>query len=151
MLPLSESSETQTGDLPSNLGDGGSGTHRQAPEQPTDSHDGGSRMPRQAPEQPTDPGNRGSAAAQRERKRRPPNPCTTATISTKTRKATGSMPKAKLSDCKKNMRMVGFRQEQRSQLEKYCSDTKPVALLNCEVKQARQSEELEVVMKLVQG
>jgi hypothetical protein len=104
-------------------------------------------MPRQAPEQPTDPGNRGSAAAQRERKHRLPNPCTTATISTKTRKATGSMPKAKLSDCKKNMRMVGFRQEQRSQLEKYCSDTKPVALLNCEVKQARQSEELEVVMK----
>ena len=40
-----------------------------------------------------------------------------------------------------------FRQEQRSQLEKYRGDAKPIVLLNCEVKRARQSEELEVVMK----
>ena len=103
----------QAPEQPTDPHDGGSGTHRQAPEQPTDSHDGGSGTHRQAPEQPTDPHDGGSGThrqaleqptdlistedqqllKKRESAGSPILVPTTATISTKTRKATGPMPK----------------------------------------------------------
>ena len=51
----------------------------------------------------------------------------------------------KLTDGTKTMRMVGFRSHQQNQLATYHS--KPVAIHDCEVKAARQSQELEILMK----
>ena len=51
----------------------------------------------------------------------------------------------KLTDGTRPMRMVGFRSHQQNQLATY--HAKPVALHDCEVKPARQSQELEVLMK----
>ena len=45
------------------------------------------------------------------------------------------------------MRMVGFRGDQRYQLASYHDSAQSVALYNCEVKPARQSEELQIVMR----
>ena len=53
----------------------------------------------------------------------------------------------KLTDGTKMMRMVGFRSHQQKQLATYHADAKPVALHNCELKPARQSQELEVLIK----
>ena len=53
----------------------------------------------------------------------------------------------KLTDGTKMMRMVGFRSHQQNQLATYHADAKPVALHNCELKPARQSQELEVLIK----
>lgn len=54
---------------------------------------------------------------------------------------------AKLTDGKKHMRMIGFRGDQRYQLASYHDSAQSVALHNCEVKPARQSEELQIVMR----
>ena len=52
----------------------------------------------------------------------------------------------KLTNGTRTMRMVGFRSHQQNQLATY--HAKPVALHDCKVKPARQSQELEVLMKL---
>ena len=54
---------------------------------------------------------------------------------------------AKLTDGAKHLRIVGFQGEQRVKLADFQEGAKSVALLNCEVKKARQSEELEVILK----
>ena len=51
----------------------------------------------------------------------------------------------KLTDGTKTIRMVGFRSHQQNKLATYHS--KPVAIHDCEVKSARQSDELEILMK----
>ena len=54
---------------------------------------------------------------------------------------------ARLTDDDKHMRVVGFQREQQIKLARYRDDSKPVALTNCEVKKARESEELELILK----
>ena len=53
----------------------------------------------------------------------------------------------KLTDGEKQLRIVGFREGQRSTLAEYQKKKAPVTLLNCELKRDRQSEELEVLLK----
>ena len=53
----------------------------------------------------------------------------------------------KLTDGEKQLRIVGFREGQRSTLAEYQKKNAPVTLLNCELKRDRQSEELEVLLK----
>ena len=53
----------------------------------------------------------------------------------------------KLTDGEKHLRIVGFQGEHRARLAEYEEEAKSVAILNCEVKKARQSDELEVILK----
>ena len=54
---------------------------------------------------------------------------------------------AKLTNGEKHLRIVSFQGEHCTRLAEYQEGSKSVALLNCEVKKARQSEELEVILK----
>ncbi len=45
------------------------------------------------------------------------------------------------------MRVVSFKQEQHDQLLQFNESRTSIAMTNCEVKRARQSEELEMVLK----
>ena len=54
---------------------------------------------------------------------------------------------AKITDGQKHMRVVGFQPQHQTKLAEYQQNSEAVVLKNCEVKQARQSEELEGMLK----
>ena len=53
----------------------------------------------------------------------------------------------KICDQDKEMRIVGFQQSQRKRLADFQSSSDPISFANCTIKKARQSDDLEIILK----